>query len=447
MLGDGTADATTYLAGDQTYKAISSFAPAGADYLVGTAHAGLSGEIVVGTAPGGELGGTWASPTVDATHSGSSHASVQAAAEATAAAALASHAGAADPHTVYALLAGRVGGQTIKGGTASGNDLTLQSTNDATRGHVFFGSAQTSGFDEVNSRLGIGTASPLAKLHAEDTANIRQVIRNSTENTSYSCSLDFLTGAGSYASTNTVARVEAVITQADPSTLIGDLAFWTNTGDASSEKARVKGAGNFELVTMAEPATPASGRLALYADSTSELLTAKDDNGIVYPQMGFYGTFLAADHTGTNVNTAQPVFSAAQDVFTLPIGVYRMQGVYHIHTTGTTSHQLGLLFAGTATKTMAYSASATNAATEVLGALSTLWISVATVTNVTPATATATHHTVLIDGIVRVSAAGTFIPQYQWSAAPGVAGVTLTGSYLMLNPIGPSGRVVVGPVA
>lgn len=48
-------------------------APTAADYLVGTAQAGLSGEIVVGTTPGGELGGTWASPTVDATHSGSTH--------------------------------------------------------------------------------------------------------------------------------------------------------------------------------------------------------------------------------------------------------------------------------------------------------------------------------------------------------------------------------------
>jgi hypothetical protein len=48
-------------------------APTDVDYLVGTAQAGLSAEIVVGTTPGGELGGTWASPTVDATHSGSAH--------------------------------------------------------------------------------------------------------------------------------------------------------------------------------------------------------------------------------------------------------------------------------------------------------------------------------------------------------------------------------------
>lgn len=48
-------------------------APTTADYLVGTAQGALSAEIVVGTTPGGELGNTWASPTVDATHAGSNH--------------------------------------------------------------------------------------------------------------------------------------------------------------------------------------------------------------------------------------------------------------------------------------------------------------------------------------------------------------------------------------
>ena len=46
----------------------------GVNFLVGTATGLLSAEIAVGTTPGGELGGTWASPTVDATHSGSAHA-------------------------------------------------------------------------------------------------------------------------------------------------------------------------------------------------------------------------------------------------------------------------------------------------------------------------------------------------------------------------------------
>lgn len=59
---------------EEVRPAPAAGAPTTADYLVGTADATLSAEIVVGTTPGGELGNTWASPTVDPTHSGSAHA-------------------------------------------------------------------------------------------------------------------------------------------------------------------------------------------------------------------------------------------------------------------------------------------------------------------------------------------------------------------------------------
>lgn len=70
----GTANATGTSASIPTADHVHQGAPYAADYLVGTAQAGLSSEIVVGATPGGELGGTWASPTVATTHSGSSHA-------------------------------------------------------------------------------------------------------------------------------------------------------------------------------------------------------------------------------------------------------------------------------------------------------------------------------------------------------------------------------------
>lgn len=56
-----------------TFATVSGVDLTGIDFLVGTATGLLSGEIVAGTTPGGELGGTWGSPTVDATHSGSTH--------------------------------------------------------------------------------------------------------------------------------------------------------------------------------------------------------------------------------------------------------------------------------------------------------------------------------------------------------------------------------------
>lgn len=97
----GTIAATDVQAAIEEVAAAATGAPTDGTYLVATASGELSAEVVVGATPQGELGGTWADPTVDATHSGSSHASVQAAAEATADAALTAHVGAADPHTGY----------------------------------------------------------------------------------------------------------------------------------------------------------------------------------------------------------------------------------------------------------------------------------------------------------------------------------------------------------
>ena len=51
--------------GEKVSTGLDTKAPNSVNYLVGTASADLSAEIVVGTSPGGELGGTWASPTID----------------------------------------------------------------------------------------------------------------------------------------------------------------------------------------------------------------------------------------------------------------------------------------------------------------------------------------------------------------------------------------------
>lgn|SRR3990167_242729 len=79
-----------------------------------------------------------------------------------------------DDHTQYALLDGRSGGQTLIGGTLASNDLTLQSTTDATRGKVnvtdnfqYAAALQVTGYIDVTvgtnqnnwAPTGIGTAS------------------------------------------------------------------------------------------------------------------------------------------------------------------------------------------------------------------------------------------------------------------------------------------------
>lgn len=61
----GTGVAVTFASGKYVITIGGGGAPTDADYLVGTANGSLSAEIVVGTTPGGSLGGTWASPTID----------------------------------------------------------------------------------------------------------------------------------------------------------------------------------------------------------------------------------------------------------------------------------------------------------------------------------------------------------------------------------------------
>lgn len=82
--------------------------------------------------------------------------------------AVANHAAAADPHTGYALLVGRSGGQTLIGGTAAGNNLVLQTTSNGTKGKVLVGSSGTElVVDDVNNRVGVGTAGPTCELDVD----------------------------------------------------------------------------------------------------------------------------------------------------------------------------------------------------------------------------------------------------------------------------------------
>ncbi len=63
--------------------------------------------------------------------------------------------------------------KTIFGSAASGGDLTLGSTSHATKGKLLLGAAGASVYDEVNDRLGLGQATPAARLHVEETGTAK----------------------------------------------------------------------------------------------------------------------------------------------------------------------------------------------------------------------------------------------------------------------------------
>jgi hypothetical protein len=78
--------------------------------------------------------------------------------------AVTTHEAASDPHTGYAKLAGRSGGQTLNGSTVASENLSLHSTANATKGLIYIG---TSYYDETTQTLyidsgGITTTGPVS---------------------------------------------------------------------------------------------------------------------------------------------------------------------------------------------------------------------------------------------------------------------------------------------
>ena len=136
------------------------------------------------------------------------------------------------------LSTGISGGQSVIGGTASGNNLTLSSTSNATKGKILFGN---SAYDEVNNRLGIGISSPVVKLHVltgtyiAPVSDTNYIVQNSGQyvaeyigtNTEYAGFLVRGTGAGTqpfvqyYNSTTTKAWTQMMTTAGDLNILKG----------------------------------------------------------------------------------------------------------------------------------------------------------------------------------------------------------------------------------
>lgn len=173
-------------------------------------------------------------------------------------------------------------------------------------------------------------------------------------------------------------------------------------------------------------------------------------DGIIRPKLQGIWIFkvLAADDTGgTNVATAQPWFPTAGGVTIAANTTYFFDGnLVTTRTAGATSHTTGLLFGGTANVTaIDYEASWRTGDANAAAATNNLRINVATNTAVKAASTSLTEDTDLnISGIVRFTTGGTFIPQFQYSAAPGGTPTIKRGSYFRMLPIGDNNVTSVG---
>jgi hypothetical protein len=119
-----------------------------------------------------------------------------------------------------------------------------------------------------------------------------------------------------------------------------------------------------------------------------------------------------------------------------------------LKTTGSTSNNISLLFdigAGTVAD-IAYSLTGVfkaNPTTTITTPDVLLYSQVATATQVTNSSTTqAVNLTAIVKGTLSVGTAGTWTPQYKLSATTGISFSTLTGSYVNVYPLGPSGAAI-----
>lgn len=148
---------------------------------------------------------------------------------------------------------------------------------------------------------------------------------------------------------------------------------------------------------------------------------------------------ISGDLTGTNGTAPQNWFPTNGAVAVEADVVYAMEGLLNLtRSAGVTSHTTSLLFGGTATLTyILYNVVVTSTDAEANGNANVTTSRVATATVVKAASASATEsYAILLEGMVKINAVGTFIPQFSYSAAPGGAPTIRTGSYFRLTKLG-----------
>ena len=195
-------------------------------------------------------------------------------------------------------------------------------------------------------------------------------------------------------------------------------------------------------ITSAALSTATAG--ALEYDGKVSYFTPQGLERGVTPGMQYYR--LNSALTGANSTAAQSFMGVGVTLSSST--VYAFEGYFPLSkSTGTTAHIFSLLFGGTATiNNIGYSVlSASGNSTSFISnagmGISITYMQVATAMAITGSTFTVNPMVVhaKISGTVSINAGGTFIPQYQLSAAPGGAWTVASGAYFSIYPISASG--------
>lgn len=149
-------------------------------------------------------------------------------------------------------------------------------------------------------------------------------------------------------------------------------------------------------------------------------------------------TTTAAKALTNNITTAQSIFDAANDTVSVEASTaYRFKAQIRVNT-GATSHTTSFGFGGTATFTsIAYKSVATSSVADTLATPQMRRVATASAAVLTAAS-TAVTTDIEIEGIMRINATGTIIPQVTFSAGPTGTCEVAANSFFEFEAIGPT---------
>lgn len=195
------------------------------------------------------------------------------------------------------------------------------------------------------------------------------------------------------------------------------------------------------------PSAPAAGKSALYSN-TDKYPHFLNEAG--YDHVGlcaFFTSNQSGDFTLANSASAQSPFAAANDVLTVPAATtYQFELLVQITGMGATTRTTALEFdAGTATLTsISYLGQIWTGAANTIATASGQLHAVAATAQILNATVATAAATIMARGLVRINAAGTFIPQIKFSADPTGTLVSKKDSYFSMIPLGTNTVASVG---
>lgn len=209
---------------------------------------------------------------------------------------------------VFARLAGLAGGQTLTGGTAASENLTLRSTAHATLGKVLLGTGAA--YDETTTRLGVGTQSPAAELHALATT---EQLRLGYDASNYYSITVGSGGVVTHSATGTQVGFKTTTTTATlGSELVSNggfssgLASWSDSGASWSWSAGVAlhTAGSASTLSQNVSVTSGSTYQIVFTVGSRTAGSVSVSLGAVSVQNAGSGTTFASDSTYTRTVVA-----------------------------------------------------------------------------------------------------------------------------------------------